>query len=212
MNFVSSLQKLPYKLQQILLLVVAMLGSAFSVNLQAVELKSGVFDPPRQAPDFSLSGSHGDEFTLSKQRGKLIVLGFGFTHCPDICPTTLATLAQAYKNLGSLAKDVQIIYVTVDPERDSVERLREYMNHFNPAFTGLTGTPEQLADVRKAYGIIAAKEVHNDGNYEVHHSSYLYLIDHAGLLRALVPYGKTADDIVHDLKILLRENTAQAQL
>lgn len=178
----------------------------------AAELKSGVFDPPRAAPDFSLPGSHGGEFTLSQQQGKLVVLGFGFSHCPDICPTTLANLAQVRKNLGALADQVQVVYVTVDPERDTVERLHTYMQNFHSSFIGLSGSAGALAEVRKAYGIIAAKEVHNDGNYEVHHSSYLYLIDRKGLLRALVPYGKTAEDIVHDIKILLQENTEQSPL
>ena len=193
---------------QISFLLAAMcVGSAY-----ALELKSGVFDPPRMAPDFSLPASKGDVFTLSEQQGKLVVLGFGFSHCPDICPTTLANLAQVRKNLGELASEIQVVYVTVDPERDTAERLREYMKHFHESFIGVTGKPEQLADVRKAYGIIAAKEVHEDGNYEVHHSSYLYLIDRQGLLRALVPFGKTADDIVHDIKALLQEKAGQSIL
>lgn len=193
------------------LCTLALLGLAAQLT-HAAELKSGVFDPPRAAPDFSLPSSHGGEFTLSQQQGKLVVLGFGFSHCPDICPTTLANLAQVRKNLGALADEVQVVYVTVDPERDNVERLRTYMKNFHSSFIGLSGTAETLAEVRKAYGIIAAKEVHNDGNYEVHHSSYLYLIDREGLLRALVPYGKTADDIVHDIKILLQEETRPATL
>lgn len=172
---------------------------------ETAALKSGIFEPPRLAPDFSLISSSGGEFTLSQQRGRLVVLGFGFSHCPSICPTTLANLSHAFKKLGGLATQVQVIYVTVDPERDTQERLREYMAHFNPSFVGLTGSADQLASVRQAYGIITQKEVHGDGDYEVHHSSYLYLIDHKGFLRALVPFGKTSDDIVHDIKILLRE-------
>jgi protein SCO1/2 len=175
-------------------------------------LKSGVFEPPRMAPDFSLASSLGNEFTLSQQRGKVLVLGFGFSYCPNICPMTLANLAQAYKKLGDLAGQVQVVYVTVDPERDNPERLREYLIHFNPSFVGVTGTAEQLSVVRDAYGIIAKKEVHGDGDYEVHHSSYLYLIDQKGLLRALVPFGKSADDIVHDIKILLQDKPQQAAL
>lgn len=183
---------------------------ALTTQANAVELKSGVFDPARAAPDFSLPGSHGSEFTLSQARGKLVVLGFGFSHCPDICPMTLAKLAQVRKDLGARAEEIQVVYVTVDPERDTVERLRTYMAHFHSSFIGLTGSVEELAAVRKAYGIIAAKEVHHDGNYEVHHSSYLYLIDRQGLLRALVPFGKTADDIVHDINILLQEKSGHA--
>lgn len=193
------------------LIVISWMLLCATAAVFAGEFKSGVFEPPREAPDFSLPGSHGSEFTLSEQRDKkIVVLGFGFSHCPDICPMTLANLAQVRKQLGELAGEVQVVYVTVDPERDSVERLRDYMQNFHPSFIGLTGSSAQLAAVRKEYGIIAAKEVHNDGSYEVHHSSYLYLIDRAGLLRALVPFGKTADDIVHDIKLLLQENKQQA--
>jgi protein SCO1/2 len=178
--------------------------------MAAVELKSGVFEPPRQAPDFNLPSSTGNNFALSQMRGKLVVLGFGFSHCPDICPMTLAKLAQVYRDLEDQAQQVQVVYVTVDPERDSVERLHQYMQHFDARFIGVTGPAEALAEVRNAYGIIAAKEVHKDGGYQVHHSSYLYLIDRQGLLRALVPFGKSAEDITHDLRILLQESPEQS--
>lgn len=181
---------------------------AFASSVNAEELKSGVFEPPRVAPDFSLAASTGNTFTLGEHKNKLIVLGFGFSHCPEICPTTLAKLARVYKDLGEQATHVQVLYITVDPERDSVERLREYMGYFNSAFVGLTGDPKVLAAVRKDYGIIAAKKMHGNGNYDVHHSSYLYLIDRKGLLRALVPYGKSQEDIVHDIKLLLAEKTS----
>ena len=176
-------------------------------------LKSGVFDPPRMAPDFSLPSSRDKQFTLSQQRGKLLVLGFGFSNCPNVCPMTLANLAQTHKNLGALADQVQVVYMTVDPERDTPARLREYLANFNPSFIGVTGNADELAALRQAYGIIAKKEVHkNGGTYEVHHSSYIYLIDRDGLLRALVPFGKSADDITHDIKILLQEKNQQAAL
>lgn len=178
--------------------------------MAAVELKSGVFEPPRQAPDFNLPSSTGNNFALSQMRGKLVVLGFGFSHCPDICPMTLAKLAQVYRDLEDQAQQVQVVYVTVDPERDSVERLHQYMQHSDARFIGVTGPAEALAEVRNAYGIIAAKEVHKDGGYQVHHSSYLYLIDRQGLLRALVPFGKSAEDITHDLRILLQESPEQS--
>ncbi|WP_198284814.1 SCO family protein [Cellvibrio sp. BR] len=184
-----------------------------STETKSTALKSGVFDPPRIAPDFSLPSSRDNQFTLSEQRGKLLVLGFGFTNCPNVCPMTLANLAQVYKNLGALAGQVQVVYMTVDPERDTPARLREYLTNFNSHFVGVTGSADELAAVRQAYGIIAKKEVHkNGGNYEVHHSSYIYLIDRDGLLRALVPFGKSADDITHDIKILLQEKTQQAAL
>jgi protein SCO1/2 len=184
-----------------------------STATESTALKSGVFEPPRMAPDFSLPSSRDNQFTLSEQRGKVLVLGFGFSHCPNVCPMTLANLAQTYKNLGALADQVQVVYVTVDPERDTPARLREYLANFNSGFIGVTGSASELAAVRQAYGIIAKKEMHkNGGTYEVHHSSYIYLIDREGLLRALVPFGKSVDDITHDIKILLQDNAPQAAL
>lgn len=190
---------------------ILLLAFAACISVRAAEMKSGVFDPPRAAPGFSLQGSHGELFKLNDARGRVVILGFGFSHCPEICPVTLANLARVMKNLGDAADGVQVVYITVDPERDTVARLREYMQVFHPGFIGLTGDATTLADIRREYGILIEKEVKQNGNYEVHHSSYLYLIDRQGLLRALVPYGKSVADIVHDVKILLAEPVASAQ-
>jgi len=171
------------------------------------ELRSGVFDPPRMAPDFSLRGSDGSEFKLSRYRGKVVALGFGYTHCPGVCPTTLAFLAQARQKLGAAGKEFQIIYVTVDPERDNEQRLRTFLASFDPTFVGVTGTPQQLANVRKEYGINVSDKMFVAGqpksNYFLDHSSYVYLIDRAGKLRAMMPYGVTVEDIEHDAQALL---------
>jgi protein SCO1/2 len=167
-------------------------------------LKAGVFEPPRAAPELALVGSDGAELTLARYRGKVVVLAFGFTSCADVCPVTLGTLASARKQLGPDAGNVQIVYVTVDPERDDAERMRTYLASFDPSFVGGTGAPERLAAVRKEYGI-AAEKVKAASGYSVAHSSYTYLIDRAGRLRALMPYGHPAEDYVHDLRILLKQ-------
>jgi protein SCO1/2 len=168
----------------------------------AAELKAGVFDPPRTAPDFSLRGSDGAELKLSRYRGKIVILEFGFTSCADVCPTTLAALAQARRELGDGAKDLQIVYITVDPERDDAARLRSYLTAFDPSFIGGTGTPEQLAAVRREYGIAASRTTQGS-SYAFSHSSFTYLIDREGRLRALMPYGHAPGDYAHDVKILL---------
>lgn len=176
---------------------------------EKLELRSGVFDPPRMAPDFSLRGSDGSDFKLSRYRGKVVALGFGYTHCPGVCPTTLALLAETRKKLGATGKEFQIVYVTVDPERDNEERLRTFLASFDPTFVGATGTPRQLADVRKEYGINVSDKMFVAGqpksNYFLDHSSYVYLIDRAGRLRAMMPFGVTVDDIAHDAQALLRK-------
>ena len=170
---------------------------------EAVALKAGTFDPPRLAPDFSLTGSNGTELRLSSHRGKVILLSFGFTSCPEVCPTTLAVLARARRMLGPQGKELQIVYVTVDPERDDPQRMRSYLAGFDPTFVGGTGSEEELAAVRKEYGVFATRKPLGSG-YTVAHSSFTYLIDRHGRLRGLMPYGRTPEDYAHDVRILLK--------
>lgn len=165
-------------------------------------LKSGVFNPAREAPDFSVRGSDGTNLTLSRYRGKVVLLGFGYTHCPNVCPVTLAVLAQARRKLGSLGEQLQVLYLTVDPERDNAERLKQYLAAFDPTFVGGTGTAAQMAAVRASYGVTAQK-VGSGDDYGVAHSSFVYLITRDGKLRALMPFGHNADDYVHDISMLL---------
>jgi protein SCO1/2 len=181
------------------LLMVASAGAA-----SPPVLKAGVFDPPRQAPDFSLVSSSGHELKISQYRGKVVLLAFGFTSCTEVCPTTLNTFAVARRKLRSAAADVQVVYITVDPQRDVPARLAKYLGSFDPTFVGGTGTEDQLAAVRKNYGISAEKKtIGNDYTYA--HSSFTYLIDRTGRIRALMPYGHSPDDYANDLTILLKE-------
>jgi len=176
-----------------------------SVATQAAEveaLKAGIFNPPREAPDFSVLGSNGAPLALSHYRGKVVVLAFGYTSCPNVCPVTLAVLAQAHRKLAALGSQVQVIYLTVDPERDSAERLRQYLSAFDSTFVGGTGTAAQMAAVRRSYGVTAEK-VGTGKDYAVAHSSFVYLITREGKLRALMPFGHKADDYVHDISMLL---------
>lgn len=174
---------------------------------QNAGFRAGVFDPPRAAPEFELQGSNGSALRLSQYRGKVVALAFGFTHCPRICPVTLANLARVFEKLGPAASDVQVVFVSVDPERDTPQRMREYLGFFNPTFMGATGTPPQLEAVRREFGISANKAISQDKKlgYEVHHSSFVYLIDRAGSLRLLMPFGKSADDLAHDISLLLKD-------
>lgn len=191
-----------YKTRLAPLLICALLSTA-AYAAETAGLKAGVFDPAREAPDFSVRGSDGKALTLSHYRGKVVVLGFGYTSCPNVCPATLAVLAQAHRKLGALGSQVQIIYLTVDPERDTADRLKQYLAAFDPAFVGGTGTPAEMAAVRSSYGVTAEK--HGTGsNYAVAHSSFIYLITRDGKLRALMPFGHKADDYVHDISLLLK--------
>jgi protein SCO1/2 len=187
-----------------LMAALALLFAMSAVAADRPSLKAGVFEPPRAAPELSLQASSGGKLSLASYRGKVILMGFGFTSCPEVCPTTLATLAQARKRLGAQAEQVQVVYVTVDPERDSAERMRAYLTGFDPTFVGGTGTPAQLAAVRNNYGVMAERKPLGS-SYTVAHSSSVYLIDQNGLLRGMMPYGRLPDDFVHDVRALLSE-------
>ncbi len=184
-----------------LLLLAASAGAA-----PIAGLKSGLFEPPRAAPAIGLAATDGSTFDLARYRGKVVVLEFGFTHCTEVCPVSLASLAQARKLLGADAANVQVVFVTVDPARDSVTRLHGYLAQFDPSFIGVSGSARQVDAVLKAYGITATKKM-VDGSktdYTMHHSSYLYFVDRRGMLRALMPFGRPAAEIAHDVRLLLR--------
>jgi protein SCO1/2 len=171
---------------------------------RAPVFKAGLFNPARLAPEFSLAGSNGRELKMSQFRGKVVLLSFGYSSCTAVCPVTLATLAKARRQLGPAAADVQVLYVTVDPERDVPPHLQAFLHTFDATFIGGTGTAEQLAGVRKEYGISAQKIPYGD-SYTYSHSSFTYLIDRGGRIRALMPYGRSSDDYANDLTLLLKE-------
>jgi protein SCO1/2 len=166
--------------------------------------KAGTLTPVMAAPEFALAGSDGKPVNLARFRGKVVLLAFGFSNCGEVCPITLATLAGARKKLGAAAADVQVVYVTVDPERDDAAQMKKFLGSFDPTFVGGVGTRAQIDAAQKSFGISSKKNVNADGSYTIGHSSSIYMIDRKGGLRAVMPYGHPADDFVHDLKILLQ--------
>ena len=170
-----------------------------------------VFADAPAAYDFHLTGQNGQPLSLDSLRGKAVLLTFGFASCPNICPVTLANLSAAY---GLLTPEeqaaVQVVFVSVDPARDTPEHLRGYVPFYNPAFLGATGTPEELARTAKAYGVFYAADAPSDpakpGEYNVTHSAYVYLIDKAGRWRAMYGHDqlperdKLAADLAHYAK------------
>ena len=184
-------------------LLLAGFAAAAAANAGAAPaFKAGVFEPPRPAPEFSLRGADGADVTLARYRGKVVLMSFGYTHCAAVCPVTLATLAEAKKSLGSAGDAVQVIFVTVDPERDDAARMKTYVAAFDASFVGATGAPDAMAAMRRNYGVTARRQPASDG-YVMDHSSSIYLIDRTGKLRAQMPYGHSAADFVHDVKLLL---------
>ena len=194
-------------LPSLALLALAIGSVVHAAPAPAASFKSGVFEPPRDAPDFELDGSDGAPLKLSRFRGKVVALAFGFTYCQRVCPVTLANLARVSTELGADARDLQVVFVTVDPVRDTPARLKQYLAFFNPSFVGGSGTPARLEAVRKLYGITTKREQSENKRlgYEIHHSSSIFLIDRAGKQRLLVPFGKPAADILHDVELLLKQ-------
>ncbi len=159
--------------------------------------------PP--AADFTLVGPGDRPVKLSDFRGKLVVLYFGYTFCPDVCPTTLAEVGQAMRKLGKQADGVQVIMVTVDPERDTPEHLAEYVGHFYPTFHGLSGTPEQIAAAAAAFGIYYRKHEGTAATgYLVDHTATISVLDREGRVRLVWPFGTDGDAMAADLGQMLR--------
>lgn len=162
--------------------------------------------PPRPAPDFTLRTAEGREFRLSQHRGAVVLLTFGHTACPDVCPTILAEFAQVKARLGAPRRQVLFVFVTVDPERDSPDRIRAYTRAFDATVIGLTGSAEQMEQVRRAYGVTARKRMVGGtaAAYLVDHSAFVYVIDADGRLRLMFPFGTSVDDMTHDITLLTR--------
>jgi protein SCO1/2 len=157
------------------------------------------------AKDFNLPDQHGKPRTLQDFRGKAVIVFFGFTQCPDVCPTTLAEIAQAKKLLGADGDKVQGIFVTVDPERDTADVLKAYMANFGPDFVALRGSPEQLAAMAKDYKVYYKKvEGKTPGSYTMDHSAASYVYDPQGRLRLYTRYGSGPQALTDDLKLLLK--------
>jgi protein SCO1/2 len=143
--------------------------------------------------------------TLSEFRGKLVMLYFGYTFCPDVCPATLADVATALERLGPRADDVQMIMVSVDPARDSPELLEEYVRHFDSRFIGVTGTEDEIASVATLYGVYyRAQEGTEATGYLIDHTATLIVVDREGRMKLIVPFGAEADAIADDLDYMLR--------
>lgn len=162
-------------------------------------------EPYPPAPEIALTRGDGSSFQLRELRGGVVLLFFGYTSCPDVCPTTLAELNSALQKLGEdKARNVKVVFVTVDPQRDTPERVQEYVNHFNDSFIGLSGDEPQLAKTWSDYGVFRETvEGVSAAGYLVNHTARVTLIDQDGNLRVSYSFETPVDDIVHDLKLVL---------
>jgi protein SCO1/2 len=179
-------------------LVVVVLVTIVYELVRPQPFKGVVINPPPFAADFTLTDHYGKSFDLVSEKGKVVLLFFGYTNCPDECPATLAKLKYVSETLGNPVTDMQVLLVTTDPERDTAGQLKDYLANFNPDFLGLLGSPEALGRVYKSYGVTVL-----DGGET--HSSRIYVIDRDGRLRLTFPAEMSPDDMTSDVKRLLQE-------
>jgi len=174
-------------------------SSAPKASFQGVDLTGAAY-----ARGFSLPDQNGKTRTLEDFKGKVVVVFFGFTQCPDVCPTTLAELAQVKKALGPDGDKVQGVFITVDPERDKPELLKAYLESFDPGFVALRGTPEQLKETAKEFKIYYAKVPgKTPDSYTMDHTAASFLFDPQGRVRVFSRYGAGASALMGDIKALI---------
>ena len=168
------------------------------------EFKGGQLDPPLPVPDFELMSTTGEPFHLSDTAGRLTLVYFGYTFCPDVCPLTMADVKQALAEMDH-PEQVNVVFISVDPERDTPEVLARYLQAFGSDFIGLTDDFEKTQDVMGAFGAYAEKEDVSDSaaGYLVSHTSRLYLLDPQGEIILTYPFGFEPDDLRADLEYLL---------
>ncbi len=195
-------------------LVLGLLVGWLTIGLFSGELRIGpytfhgtTFEVAEPMGEFSLTDHHGDPVSLSDFQGKVVLLYFGYTFCPDVCPTTLNELAVALEKLSQKEREqVQVLMVSVDPQRDTPEALADYLAHFDPTFLGLSGTEEEIAAAAKTFGIFYQKQ---DGTaktgYLVDHTASVISLNKEGALRVIYSFNTPGEDIAADLRRLVDE-------
>lgn len=192
-----------HKVRPILLSVLMLMTSCTG----RPQLNGTLFDTPVAAYDITGTNYNGTPFRLSDTRGKITVIFFGYTFCPDVCPFTLADLKAVSEKLGDQATDLAVVFITVDPERDTLEKMGQYVQAFSPTFYGVRMEGEALEAAKTTFGIYAAKSdvaTGSDDAYFVDHTAALYLIDRAGNLRETLPYDAGPEQILPDVEYWLQ--------
>ncbi len=187
-----------------ILVILALFAWFVLPRLRPYQFNGTVIQSEMPSTNFTLTSADGP-VSLSDYRGRLVLLYFGYTFCPDVCPTTLADVNKALDQLGNKAEDVQLIMVSVDPARDTPEKLAEYVEFFNPTFVGVTGADEDVRRVATLYNVwYEAHDEEGASGYLVDHTATLNVIDEEGHLKLLIGYGTGADAIAADLDYMLR--------
>lgn len=183
-----------------LLLLMSLAGCSKSPSAGTPQFVGSDMTDVTLTSDFVLPDHNGTPRKLTDFHGKVVALFFGYTHCPDVCPTTMTDLAGALKLMGEKAKDVQVLFISLDPERDSAEVLKKFVPSFNPTFLGLRGDQAQTVKVTQDFKVYFAKqESSSKAGYTIDHSAGVYVFDKTGTLRVIMKAGQSQKDIAHDL-------------
>jgi protein SCO1/2 len=189
-----------------LILVVSALIAGCGDRARPVFLSTDITGAP-YAADLTLEDHKGAKRNLADFHGKVVTLFFGYTHCPDVCPTNMGAMAEVMKGLGEDAKRVQVLFVTVDPDRDTRELLAQYVPAFHPDFLGLRGDEAATKAAAQAFKVFYQKVPgKTETSYTIDHTAGTYILDPAGRLRLYVKHGEKPDDIAHDIRLLLAGN------
>jgi protein SCO1/2 len=188
------------------LLGLILLAVGWKALAQPYAYQGSLIEPAMPAAEIESLDQNGNLFRLSEQRGKVILLAFGYTNCPDVCPTTLAQFKQIKSQLGAQAAETQFVLITVDPERDTPQRMKLYLDQFDPSFIGISGDRSELEPIWKNYFVYQAKrDTGSAAGYMVDHTSRVYAIDKEGNLRLTYPYEIGQDAIFADVRHLVQE-------
>lgn len=189
-----------------ILLIVAVVFGAYQAFFAAPSFNGAVIDPPSAAPEFILDSDQG-QVKLADFQGKYVLLYFGYSYCPDVCPSTLSDMKRVVTRLDPQAERVQGIYISVDPRRDTPGRMGEFSRFYHPSFIGLSGTTEAIATTAADYGIVYRyNDAESTSNYTVDHTSRITVIDPQGRIRLYWEHGTTSDQMIDDLRQLMRED------
>ncbi len=190
-------------MRSLIFLLAALL--ALLTGCQPYEYHGLYLDSAMSVPAVTLTNQNGQPASLADFGDKLVLVYFGYTFCPDVCPTTLGVVNQALELLGDKADQVQMVMVSVDPERDTPEVLANYLSNFNPSFVGLTGSPDQIASAAMPFGVFYEKHEGSAATgYLVDHTASVMVLDREGRMRLVLPFETSAEDMAADLRQLLK--------
>lgn len=194
-------------LRRLRLLVLALVATVVMVacgpNVSSDDLQGVVIDPPQPKPTFTLTDTDGQVYDFAAEtEGKLTLLYFGYLNCPDICPVHLAQIAETFDRVPDVARDAEVVFVSVDPDRDSPSEIREFLDNFDNRFVGLTGTPEELEAAQTAVGVPTAVYVGEGDDYTVDHAGWVIAYAPDGMSHSIYPFGVRQSEWNNDLQVL----------